>query len=96
MPKGRKQAAKKEAKPAGKKASKQAQVTEAREGSKKSIVLDLLRRPKGATLAELATATGWQNHSVRGFLSGALGKKMGLQIDSTKREDGQRTYQLAR
>ena len=95
-PKGGKQAVKKEVKPASKKASRPAKATEAREGSKKSLVLELLRRPKGATLAELATATGWQNHSIRGFLSGALGKKMGLQIDSTKREDGQRTYQLAR
>ena len=66
----------------------------AREGSKTSVVLDLLRRPTGATLAEIVTATNWQPHSVRGFLSGAVGKRMGLTIQSTRREDGVRVYQL--
>jgi hypothetical protein len=41
-------------------------------------------------------ATGWQAHSVRGFLSGTLGKKMGLAVESTKREDGERQYKIAR
>jgi Protein of unknown function (DUF3489) len=59
-------------------------------------VLELIQRPKGATLAELMQATGWLKHSVRGFISGALGTKMGLKIDSTKREDGERVYTLAR
>jgi hypothetical protein len=66
-----------------------------REGSKKAQVLDLLRRPEGATLADIMTATGWQAHSVRGFISGALGKKMGLKVESAKGEDGQRGYRLA-
>jgi Protein of unknown function (DUF3489) len=39
-------------------------------------------------------ATGWQAHSVRGFISGALGKKMGLTVDSARREDGERVYTL--
>lgn len=64
----------------------------AREGSKKAAVLELLRRKQGATLAEIMTATGWQAHSVRGFISGALVKKMGLTVASTKREDATRTY----
>jgi hypothetical protein len=41
------------------------------------------------------TATGWQAHSVRGFISGVLGKRMGLIVTSTKREDGKRAYSLA-
>ncbi len=66
----------------------------AREGSKKAIVLDLLRREKGATLAEIAKATDWQNHSIRGFISGTITKKMGLKVESTKGEDGERRYRI--
>jgi hypothetical protein len=40
--------------------------------------------------------TGWQPHSVRGFVSGSLGKKMGLTVASTKREDGERVYKIAK
>ena len=67
-------------------------VTAAREGSKTAKVLDLLQRPGGASLKELRKATGWQAHSVRGFLSGAVGKKMGLAVTSTKTEDKERRY----
>jgi hypothetical protein len=66
----------------------------AREGSKAAKVLDLLKRPSGATLAELMKATGWRAHSVRGFLSGTVGKKLGLSVESTKAEDGTRTYSV--
>jgi len=66
----------------------------AREGSKKAIVLELLRRPEGATLADIMSATGWQAHSVRGFISGALGKKMGLTVDSFKTPEGARAYRI--
>jgi len=66
----------------------------ARDGSKKAEVLDLLRRKGGATLAQIMKATGWQAHSVRGFISGALGKKMGLTVDSVRREDGERVYSI--
>jgi hypothetical protein len=69
---------------------------EAREGSKKSIVLDLLRRKGGATLAEIAKATDWQNHSIRGFISGTLGKKMGLTVEASKNDAGERTYRLVK
>ena len=75
-------------------ASPQEKTPPAREGSKKADVLALLRREGGATLLELMTATGWQAHSVRGFLSGALGKKMGLTVNSAKREDGTRVYSI--
>jgi hypothetical protein len=68
---------------------------QAREGSKKAEILALIERPKGATLAEIQKATGWQAHSVRGFISGTLGKKMGLPVESARREDGQRVYRLA-
>ena len=66
----------------------------ARDGSKAGKVLDLLKRPDGATAKELMKATGWQPHSIRGFLSGTVSKKMGLAVVSTKGEDGERTYSV--
>ena len=66
----------------------------ARDGSKKATVLGLLQRKGGATLSQIMKATGWQAHSVRGFISGALGKKMGLSVDSVRREDGERVYSI--
>ena len=68
--------------------------TGARQGSKTAKVLDLLKRSGGASLKELMKATGWQVHSVRGFLSGAVGKKMGLAVTSTKAEDEERRYSV--
>ena len=79
---------------ASKKAAKVKEAKVPREFSKKNIILDLLRRPKGATMAEIAKATDWQNHSIRGFISGNLTKKMGLTVESTKRSDGERVYQI--
>ncbi len=77
------------------KASEKAtQPKDVREGSKKAIVLELLRRPEGATLADIMAATGWMAHSVRGFISGALGKKMGLAVESIKTPEGPRAYRL--
>jgi len=70
--------------------------TVAREGSKKAKILALLGRKEGVTLAQLMKATGWQAHSVRGFLSGALGKKMRLKVESTKSEAGDRVYRLGK
>ena len=61
---------------------------------KGATIIELLRRKEGATLADLTRATGWQPHSVRGFLSAQVGKKLGLKLVSTKREDGQRVYQI--
>jgi len=83
----------KKASPA-KKAPKAANERAIREGSKAAQVLDLLKRPEGAKLAELMKATGWQAHSVRGFLSGTISKKMGMAVASTKAEDGERTYSV--
>ena len=67
----------------------------AREGSKKARILELLRQPDGATLKDLMAVTGWQAHSVRGFISGAIVKKMGLKVESQKRADGERAYSIA-
>jgi hypothetical protein len=86
---------------AGKKATPQKKAPKAakkagaaRDGSKAAKILDLLKRPEGATLKGLMKATGWQAHSVRGFLSGTIGKKMGLKVASIKSEDGERTYSI--
>jgi hypothetical protein len=61
-----------------------------REGSKTAKILELLKRPGGASARELLKATGWRAHSLRGFLSGTVGKKTGLALASTKDEDGER------
>jgi hypothetical protein len=70
--------------------------TVAREGSKAAKVLGLLRRPDGASLKELMKATGWLAHSVRGFLSGTVAKRLGLKLVSAKNEDGERRYTVQR
>ena len=63
-----------------------------REGSKTAQILELLKRPDGATAKELLKSTGWQPHSLRGFLSGTVGKKIGLAVTFVKGEDGERSY----
>jgi Protein of unknown function (DUF3489) len=82
--------------PAAKKTATPAPAGEAREGSKKDLVLGLLRRKDGATMAEIAEATGWQNHTIRGFMSGNVGKRMGLAVQSSKNASGARTYKVAK
>jgi hypothetical protein len=79
----------------GKKTTSSTKTATTREGSKKKRVLEMLRQPDGATLVELRAATEWQAHSVRGFLSGTLGKKMGLTVESAKR-DKERVYSIAK
>ena len=66
----------------------------AKPGSKAAIVLDLMKRKEGATLAEIAKATDWQNHSIRGFVSGHVIKKLGLKVESTKSDAGERTCRI--
>jgi hypothetical protein len=56
--------------------------------------VELLKKPGGATLNEIMKATGWQAHSVRGFLSGTVGKKMGLIVNSSKAEGEDRCYSV--
>jgi hypothetical protein len=67
----------------------------ASQGSKTNKILDLLKRPGGVTLKELMKATGWQQHSVRGFLSGTLKKRTGTPVESFKSTDGNRTYRVS-
>jgi hypothetical protein len=62
--------------------------------SKVDQVVALLRRPEGATIEAMIAATGWQAHTVRGAISGALKKKAGLTITSEK-TDGVRIYRIA-
>jgi hypothetical protein len=90
---GKKTTSAKKAAKAPKKA-KSAKAEGPREGSKTETVLGLLKRSGGATAKELMKATGWQPHSVRGFISGTVGKKMGLTVTSTKGEDGERSYSV--
>jgi hypothetical protein len=66
-----------------------------REGTKQALVIEMLRRPEGATIAEIVEATSWASHTTRGFLAGALKKKLGLAIDSEKEETRGRVYRLA-
>jgi hypothetical protein len=61
--------------------------------SKATLVVALLRDSKGATLQHIMRATGWQAHSVRGFIAGHVKKKLGLKVQSFKR-DGERVYAL--
>jgi hypothetical protein len=63
--------------------------------SKKAEVVALLRRAKGVSLPEIQKLTGWQKHTVRGFVS-LLGSKAGLKIISTRNEAGERTYRVAK
>ena len=62
--------------------------------SKQQTCLDLLGRREGATIEDLEEATGWQKHSVRGFLAGAVKKKLGLTLVSEKPDAGPRRYHI--
>jgi len=66
-----------------------------RSGTKQALLVDLLRRKEGATIAEAVKATGWQPHSVRGAISGSLKKKLRLAVTSAKVEGRGRVYRIA-
>jgi hypothetical protein len=76
----------------GKPAKRKARATKAapaekptpRAGTKQALMIDLLKRPEGATVEQIAEATGWQHHTIRGAISGALKKKLGLTVEATR------------
>jgi len=65
-----------------------------REGSKQATLIAMLRRPEGADLDEIAEALNWRKHTIRGVISGALKKKLGLEVTSKKDAQGRRTYKI--
>jgi len=88
--------ARKKAKKASAKAAQKATNQPAGERkNKKAEVIAMMRRPRGATLAEIMSATGWQKHTVRGFVS-ILGKKGEAKIESSKNSAGERAYKIGK
>jgi hypothetical protein len=79
--------------PKAKKAAKAKESAGPREGSKTAQVVAMLQRKNGATLAEIMDQMGWQKHTVRGFMAGAM-KKAGYTVESFKPEGGERTYRI--
>jgi hypothetical protein len=79
----------KAAKPVKVKAPKPAKAVPAdkptpRAGTKQALMIEMLQRPEGATVEQIAAATGWQHHTIRGAISGALNKKLGLKVEATR------------
>ena len=58
------------------------------------MLIDMLKRDEGASIGQIVEATGWQKHTVRGAISGALKKKLGLAVTSEKSEGGERFYRI--
>ncbi len=85
----------KTAKKARRGATNAAAKSPARGVTKQAILIELLKRPKGATIEQMAGKTGWQAHSVRGAISGTLKKKLGLAVTSETIEGRGRVYRIA-
>jgi hypothetical protein len=66
-----------------------------RAGTKQSALIEMLRRDTGATIEEMVTATGWQAHTVRGAIAGAMKKRLSLKVESGKVEGRGRVYRIA-
>ncbi len=79
--------------PKPKKAAKAQKAAALREGSKTAQVVAMLQRKNGATISEITEQMGWQKHTVRGFMAGAM-KKAGYTVESFKPEGGERTYRI--
>jgi hypothetical protein len=75
------------------KAAKHKKTAGARDGSKTVHVVEMLKRKNGATLEEIMDKMGWQKHTVRGFMAGAM-KKAGYEVESFKSDKGERTYRI--
>lgn len=73
------------------------QIAEAtvRPGTKLAAIIDAMRKHGGATIAQMMAATGWQAHTVRGAISGLVRKRLGYEVVTEKRGDGQRAYRIA-
>ena len=65
-----------------------------RESTKQAVLIEMLSRAEGATLPQMTEATGWQVHTVRGAMAGALKKKLGLEITSEKQTGTDRVYRI--
>ncbi len=81
-------------KPSGSKPKGRTPPPAVRPGTKQALLIDLLKRKKGATIEEIVEATGWQAHSVRGAISGAHKKKLGLAVTSERVDDRGRVYRI--
>ncbi|WP_297503824.1 DUF3489 domain-containing protein [Ferrovum sp.] len=66
-----------------------------RENSRQALVIAMLKRPEGATIAQIVGVTGWQQHTIRGTFAGVIKKKLGLFLTSDKLEGGERVYRIA-
>jgi hypothetical protein len=94
-PKGAREPAKKGKPKNAARAKKPASKPKADRTNKKAEVIAMMKRAKGATLPEIVKATGWQPHTVRGFVS-ILGSKGGEKIESSKNAAGERTYRIGK
>ncbi len=65
-----------------------------RTDTKQAILIEMLRSPEGASIKEISDALGWQQHTTRGAIAGALKKKLGLEVTSEKVENRGRVYKL--
>ena len=72
----------------------QAKTRTPRSGTKQALLIDMLRREQGATIEEVVAATGWQSHTVRGAMAGALKKKLQLDVTSETIEGRGRVYRI--